>query len=76
VGILLIDDDAEDRNLFCEAVLKISSTLKFTVSKSSEDAFEGIRSSKIAKPHLIFLDLRMPKIDGFQCLVDLKTNRQ
>jgi CheY-like chemotaxis protein len=75
MSILLIDDDAEDRDLFCQAVTEISPTLKFTVSKSAEDAFEEIRSSKIAKPELIFLDLCMPKVDGFQCLLNLKTNK-
>jgi CheY-like chemotaxis protein len=71
----LIDDDSEDRALFSEAVSEISSTLKFTVSKSAGDAFEGIQSSKIAIPDLIFLDLNMPKMDGFECLIALKTNR-
>jgi CheY-like chemotaxis protein len=76
VGLLLIDDDSEDREIFRLAVLEINPRLQCTSIMGAEDALDGLRSLAITRPQLIFLDLRMPKMDGFECLLELKADRK
>jgi CheY-like chemotaxis protein len=76
VCILLIDDDFDDRELFREAVTAIDPGLRCVTSNGGEDAMKELRSGEIPKPNVIFLDLGMPKQNGFECLLNLKTDRQ
>ena len=67
--ILLVEDNVELRNLY-ELFLK---THGFTVHTAS-DGEEGIATAAKYHPDLIFLDVMMPKKDGFQVLDELRHN--
>ncbi len=67
VKVLMIDDEERDRYLLKQR-LKHSSV---TVSEAS-NAEEGIRMACKLKPDIIFLDLTMPGMGGFEALVRLK----
>jgi CheY-like chemotaxis protein len=66
--ILLIDDDADDRALFGEALQEIDSELICYTAVSGPAALRQLVSGGIEMPHIIFLDLNMPKVNGWQCL--------
>jgi CheY-like chemotaxis protein len=71
--ILIVDDDAEDIELFCEAVSEIDGTI------SCVEAYNGVEALKILQrdqllPHFIFLDINMPFMNGQKCLAELKRN--
>jgi CheY-like chemotaxis protein len=70
--VLLIDDDADDIEFFCEAVNMIDKNIVCIPSVDSEVALHAIKQKGIVLPDLIFLDLNMPKIDGREFLSELK----
>jgi CheY-like chemotaxis protein len=65
---LLIDDDEDDRSLFCEALQEIDSAIVCYTASSGRAAIDQLVSGKMDLPHIIFLDLNMPKLNGWQCL--------
>lgn len=68
--ILLIDDDKDDQFFFMEA---IKETGKIYLCETADDAYKGLQSlEKGYKPDLIFLDLNMPQMNGFDLLEKLK----
>ncbi|MDQ2655963.1 MAG: response regulator, partial [Bacteroidota bacterium] len=69
--ILNVDDDEEDIEIFCEAVREIDPTIICLIAKSADEALQ-ILSSEIALPSYIFLDINMPKVDGNECLKEIK----
>jgi DNA-binding response OmpR family regulator len=73
--ILIVDDDEDDRDLFCEAVRAIDPSIECTEARDAEQALHLLKSSKIFMPDFIFLDLNMPRINGKQCLAELKKSR-
>ena len=72
--ILLIDDDKDDANLFCEALGSIDPSILCEFAGHGRDALEILTTSSKEKPHVIFLDLNMPVMNGWDCLQNLKKN--
>ena len=75
VHVLLADDDEDDRMLFKELVSELSiSAFLMTVEDGEElmNVLSTIQSSP--PPHLIFLDINMPRMNGTQTLRRLKTD--
>lgn len=70
--ILLVDDDVDDCDLFKDAVGETG--LHATI----EIAHEGVKIMQLFNtraeylPHLIFLDLNMPKVSGTECLREIR----
>lgn len=64
--IFLAEDDADDREFFEDALKRLSIP---TVLTLSNDGIELMSNLEILThhppPHVIFLDLNMPKKDGF-----------
>ena len=69
--ILLVEDNIELRNLY-ELFLQEHG---FEI-KTAIDGEDGLRVAKEFKPDLIFLDVMMPKMDGFQALKILRHNEE
>lgn len=69
--ILIIDDDSDDLELFAEALQECAPHVRLT---KAMDGCEGINHLSDSKPlpDLIFLDINMPKMDGWQCLEQIK----
>ena len=67
----LIDDDDDDRDFLEMALEEVDRNIKLLSANNAEDALRKLRSKEI-EPHIIFLDLNMPRIDGWQCLRLLK----
>ncbi|MEE9224672.1 MAG: response regulator [Bacteroidota bacterium] len=71
--ILIIDDDHE-----YTAVLKIAITQELPNAEVllTDDGYEGLLLIGELQPQLVILDLKMPKVDGFQVLELLKSRKQ
>lgn len=69
--IFLVDDDADDREIFTLAVGEINAAYHCVTAKNGIEALDKLRSGDI-KPDCIFLDLNMPRMNGKQCLEELK----
>ena len=72
VYVLIVDDDEDDRDLFCDAVNMVDSSIKCIMARNGEEALEGLKSRVFHRPDIIFLDLNMPRLNGMQCLNALK----
>ena len=74
-NILMADDDEDDRVFFQEAMAE---TVQTAVVQTANDGLElmSILARKNDKlPDAIFLDLNMPRKNGQECLVEIKTNK-
>jgi DNA-binding NtrC family response regulator len=71
--ILVIDDDADDRWLFQEAIQEINSSITCVFARDGMFALEMLNDPQFVLPDYIFLDLRMPRINGKRCLAEFKS---
>ncbi|WP_343694998.1 response regulator [Flavobacterium sp.] len=69
--ILLADDDIDDTEMFCEALEDINENIVCHCAVNGNQVFEILNSIN-EKPELIFLDLNMPIMNGWDCLKLLK----
>ena len=70
--LLIVDDDAEDIEIFCEAVKSIDSSLKCISANSGAKALDILQSDIL--PDVIFLDINMPLRSGKDILIDIRKN--
>jgi len=70
--ILVIDDDAEVC-LLIKNGLERSGDFNVVYATSGKD---GLRLVKQEKPHLLLLDVRLPDIDGFEVLQQVKQDKE
>jgi CheY-like chemotaxis protein len=75
-NVLIVDDDEDDRDLFCIAVHELEPKINCILARNGEEALQGLQLEKFPKPDLIFLDLNMPRLNGIQFLRELKKDRQ
>lgn len=69
---LLADDDADDRELFSDALFKIHSSIICHCVSDGKEVLEKLDTKEFTKPDIIFLDINMPVMNGWQCLKKLK----
>jgi two-component system LytT family response regulator len=63
--VILIDDEFLARNLLAEYLAKFPD---LKIVAECENGFEGLKAIGLHKPDLVFLDIQMPKINGFEML--------
>jgi CheY-like chemotaxis protein len=68
--ILLIDDDLDDQEFFVYALTELNTTIAFSIANNGLEAVEKIKIPP--KPSLIFIDLNMPVMNGFEFLEAIK----
>lgn len=73
--ILLADDDKDDCILFKDALDELPLSAQLTTVRNGEQLMQ-ILNSKAQLPDLIFLDLNMPRKNGFECLSEIKQNEK
>lgn len=73
MNIFYADDDAEDREIFCDVIQQINPGIKVVLSKDGQEALEILNLQK-PPPDFIFLDINMPRMNGIECLVKLKSD--
>lgn len=70
---LLVDDDNDDAFLFCEAISRFEGVECIT-AESGLQLFDLLSNHNLNTSDVIFLDINMPMIDGWECLKQLKSN--
>lgn len=65
INIVLIDDEPLARSIIREYLMPYPDV---TILQECNDGFEGVKAIMHHKPDLIFLDIQMPKINGFEML--------
>ena len=72
--ILLADDDIDDRSLFEQALKGISISTHLTIVNDGEQLMKYLANNLEHLPNILFLDLNMPRKNGFECLVEISEN--
>lgn len=70
--VMLADDDADDREIFLEALATISANIKVSIAIDGADLMHKLNNLLDHLPDLIFLDLNMPRKNGVECLDDIR----
>jgi len=71
IRIFLADDDKDDRELFMDALTELPIETSVKQFENGVDLMAELYSEN-PLPDVIFLDLRMPLMDGFECLMDIR----
>jgi CheY-like chemotaxis protein len=75
IRVMNIDDDQDDRALFCDALLEIDPEIECITKPSAEEALSYLQATPTL-PTLIFLDINMPAMGGKACLNELKKDKK
>ncbi len=74
--ILLADDDKDDRFLFREALSELPIFTNLETVPDGEQLMNYLNEHTDKLPHVLFLDLNMPRKNGFECLSEIKHNEK
>ena len=72
IKVLLADDDEDDRLLFREAFNEIKIKTKVMTVNDGEELMDHLTHNGHELPHILFLDLNMPRKNGIECLLEIK----
>jgi CheY-like chemotaxis protein len=70
-SIMIVDDDSTSNFVTCEVIKKINYTENIIIKNTGRQALDYIKNSCLPNgefPDLIFVDLKMPEMDGFEFL--------
>lgn len=65
IKVILIDDEPLARSIVSEYLQDYP---EFTIVAECNDGFEGVKAIQQHQPDLVFLDIQMPKLTGFEML--------
>ena len=74
VNLLLADDDTDDRIFFQDALQDLSVKAALYTVEDGVELMNFLTSEATILPDLLFLDINMPRKNGFECLSEIKTN--
>ncbi len=74
--VLHADDDDDDCFLFEEALKQSTSPYKLTTVHNGQELMQLLTQDDFQLPDVLFLDLNMPRKNGFQCLAEIKKNEK
>ncbi|GAB3517950.1 response regulator [Emticicia fontis] len=74
IKVLLAEDDEDDQFFFSDALSELPFPTELTIVSNGKAAVEKLHEA-VSKPDIIFLDLNMPKMNGKECLKQIRTNK-
>ena len=72
IHILLADDDKDDTLLFKEVLDELPLSTHLTTVGNGEQLMQLLAKTDEQLPDVLFLDLNMPRKNGFACLSEIK----
>lgn len=73
--IVLADDDNDDADIFQEILDELTFSTRLAIAQNGEQLMQLLYGKMDQLPHVLFLDLNMPKKNGFECLVEIKKDK-
>jgi len=74
IRILLTDDDEDDREFFAEAIAGLNLNFPVEFCKNGLELVNRICNTNLEIPDIIFLDLNMPIMSGFETLQQIRND--
>ena len=74
INILLADDDEDDCLFFKDALNGLTLAASLTTVHDGDQLMQHLETVAANLPDALFLDLNMPRKNGFECLTELKNN--
>ncbi|MDB5257745.1 MAG: response regulator receiver protein [Chitinophagaceae bacterium] len=71
-NIFIADDDSDDLILFEDALREVCKDSLLTMAKDGQQLMQILDRTVPPPPDVIFLDLNMPRKNGFECLDEIK----
>ena len=75
-SIFLADDDEDDCILFEDALREVCSQTELTTANDGDELITLMKTNVPPPPDVIFLDLNMPRRNGFECLELIRKTKQ
>ena len=76
IHILLADDDKDDNILFQEVLDELPLSTHLTTVFNGEQLMQFLNETNARLPDVLFLDLNMPRKNGFDCLSEIKRSEK
>ncbi|MES2811442.1 MAG: response regulator [Bacteroidota bacterium] len=74
IHIILADDDEDDRLFFTDAFNELKMSTKVQTYFDGVELMNYLNQEDSVLPHVLFLDLNMPRKNGIECLHEIKAN--
>jgi len=75
-SIFLADDDEDDCILFEDALREVCDQTELTTANDGVELINLMKTNVPPPPDVIFLDLNMPRKNGFECLELIRKTKQ
>jgi CheY-like chemotaxis protein len=76
LNILLADDDIDDCLFFKEALEELDLPTQLSTVHDGEQLMQHLTAKTNEPPHVLFLDLNMPRKNGVACLDEIKHSKR
>jgi len=76
MNILLADDDIDDCDFFKKALEAVPKETHLTIVHDGEQLMNYLSENSENLPDILFLDINMPRKNGFECLEEIKQNEK
>lgn len=70
--ILLVDDDPDEHLLFQDALKELKDAPRLSYARDGQQLMQQLGEDTAELPAIIFLDLNMPRMNGFECLQEIR----
>ena len=70
--IFLVDDDYDDQEIFLMALHQVDVPATCSFASNGIEALEKLAENRAYVPDYIFIDINMPKMNGIECLREIK----
>ena len=71
--IVNVDDDMDDREFFSDALKTVDPGIPCVLFENGPELLSYLENTKLL-PDYIFLDINMPKMNGYECAQEIKLN--